>query len=47
MKKITKREVVAFILGITTMLIIVKWDDSVNSFKKGWNEAHEKANIKE
>jgi hypothetical protein len=47
MKKITKREVVAFVLGIVAMFLIesiVSWDDTVKSFNKGWDDAHEKAN---
>ncbi len=42
MKKfnITKREVIFFILGLITMLIvesIYNWNDSKKAFMKGWN----------
>jgi hypothetical protein len=41
MKKITKRDVYIFLLGMLTLFIIdaiVDWDDSVKSFKKGYYE---------
>jgi hypothetical protein len=40
MKKITKREVFFFFLGIFTMIIIdsvLDWDNTVKSFNDGWN----------
>lgn len=48
MKKITKREVVAFVLGIITVFVIdsiVNWDDSVKAFNKGYDSVRNK-NIK-
>lgn len=41
MKKITRRDVLFFILGLFTMLIIESvyhWKDSVNSFKAGFRD---------
>lgn len=41
MKKITKREVYAFILGIISVFIldsILNWEDSINAFNKGYEE---------
>jgi hypothetical protein len=46
MKKITKREVFFFFIGIFTMLMIesvLDWDNTVNAFKKGWNSVDLKA----
>jgi len=46
MKKITKRDVAFFFIGIFTMLIIESvwdWDNSVKAFKKGWNSVESKA----
>lgn len=40
MKKITKREVLFFILGLIAMLLIetvYDWNGSVKAFKSGWN----------
>lgn len=46
MKKITKRDVLFFFLGIFTMLLIdsvLDWDNSVKAFKAGVNAADGKA----
>ena len=43
MKKITKRDVLFFFIGIFTMLIIdIIWDwkNVVQGAKDGWNESH-------
>lgn len=42
MKKITKRDVIFFVLGVLAMFIfetVYNWEDSVKSFKEGWNSA--------
>jgi len=42
MKKITKRDILFFLLGMFTFLvfeIIYDWDNSVKSFYKGFNDA--------
>jgi len=42
MKKITKRDLYIFLLGMLTFFIIntiLDWDDSVKSFKKGYYDA--------
>lgn len=42
MKRITKRDIIAFILGFLTLFlidIITDWQGSKNAFMKGWNEA--------
>jgi hypothetical protein len=46
MKKITKREVLFFFIGIFTLLIIesvLDWDSTVKAFKAGANAASGKA----
>ena len=48
MKKITKRDIIVFIIGLFTMLIIYtvcNWDDSVNSFKAGFKAGFQKGPI--
>jgi hypothetical protein len=50
MKKITKRDVAFFFVGIFTMLIIETvwdWDNSVKAFKKGWNSVDSNAKIEQ
>lgn len=50
LKRITKRDILFFFLGIVTMILIEvvsDWDAHVNAFKKGYNEAHEEANRKD
>lgn len=50
MKKITKREVFFFFIGIFTMLIIdtvLDWDSSVKAFKAGANAANGKAEVEQ
>ncbi len=40
MKKITKRDIVFFVLGLLAMLLIdilVDWEGSVQAFKDGYN----------
>ena len=47
MKKITKREVQFFFLGILTMFLIeslLDWEGSVKAFKDGWNCVGPKTN---
>ena len=46
MKKITKRDVAFFFVGIFTMLIIesvLDWNNTVKSFKAGFNSNQPKA----
>jgi len=46
MKKITKRDVAFFFVGIFTMLIIdsvFDWDNTVKSFKAGYNSTQTQA----
>lgn len=43
MKKITKRDVYIFLLGMLSFFIIntiLDWDDSVKSFKEGYYGVH-------
>ena len=43
MKKITKRDVTFFFIGVFTMLIIEiiwDWKNVVQGAKDGWNESH-------
>jgi hypothetical protein len=50
MKKITKRDVLFFFLGIFTFFIIESvwdWDNTVKSFKEGWNAGSEKAEMEQ
>lgn len=45
MKKITKRDVAFFFIGIITMLIIdaaLDWDNTVKDFKAGYNSTQSK-----
>ncbi|WP_255070216.1 hypothetical protein [Lacihabitans sp. LS3-19] len=47
MKKITKREVVAFVFGIMAVFvldIIVNWDDSVKAFNEGYDSVRIQTN---
>lgn len=40
MKKITKRDLLFFVLGLIVMFVFetfYNWSDSVKSFKAGWN----------
>jgi hypothetical protein len=40
--KISKREIKIFILGFVSCVVlqgIIDWEDSVRSFKEGWNSA--------
>jgi len=49
MKKITKRDVAFFFIGIFTMLIIdsvLDWDSTVKSFKAGYNAYQPKIEMK-
>ena len=42
MKRVTKRDIIVFILGFLTFLlidIITDWQGAKSSFKKGWNDA--------
>lgn len=48
--KITKRDVSFFFLGILTLFLfelITDWDNSINDFKKGFNEGSQFQNEKE
>ncbi|MFO7828098.1 MAG: hypothetical protein R6V23_05715 [Bacteroidales bacterium] len=48
MKRITKRDIIAFLLGIlfTFLLdVILDWDAHVKAFKKGWHDGQKKASI--
>jgi hypothetical protein len=48
MKNITKREIVAFVLGIIEVFVIdsiVNWDDSVKAFNNGYDSVRNK-NVK-
>jgi hypothetical protein len=45
MKKITKRDVAFFFIGIFTMLLIevvFDWDNTVKGFKEGYNSTQSK-----
>ncbi len=47
MKKITKRDLFFFVLGLVVMLvfeIFYNWSGSVKSFKDGWNSANKVEN---
>ncbi len=46
MKKITKREIIAFLLGIIFCFIInmmFNWKENVSDFKKGFTEGYNSA----
>jgi len=46
MKKITKRDVAFFFLGMSVLLLVETvwdWDNSVKSFKNGWNANQSKS----
>ena len=48
-KRITKRDILFFFFGAFAMFlieVIVSWDSAVASVKKGYNDAHEEANIR-
>ena len=50
MKKITKRDVLFFFLGIFTLFIIESvwdWDNTVKDFKAGWNAGSGKAEMEQ
>jgi len=50
MKKITKRDVAFFFIGIFTMLIIdsvLDWDSTVKSIKAGFNAYQPKTEMKQ
>jgi len=50
MKKITKRDVSFFFLGMFVLLLVETvwdWDNSVKSFKAGWNSYQPKTEMKQ
>ncbi len=50
MKKITKRDVAFFFLGMFVLLLVETvwdWDNSVKSFKAGWNANQTKSEMKQ
>ena len=49
LKRITKREIVFFVLGLLTFFVVeTLWniDGSIKAFKEGYNEAHQEAESK-
>jgi 1,4-dihydroxy-2-naphthoate octaprenyltransferase len=49
MKKITKRDLLFFVLGLLAMLmfeLLYNWTDHVKDFKDGYNDATKTENIK-
>jgi 1,4-dihydroxy-2-naphthoate octaprenyltransferase len=49
MKKITKRDLLFFVLGLLAMLmfeVLYNWTDNVKDFKDGYNDAAKTENSK-
>lgn len=48
MKKITKREIIVFLLGIFTLFlieIIYDWDGTKNAFQKGYRDGYNSVKV--